>query len=36
MKSVMEQKDADTRVFSMYGSGPEGQLAMRITYKRRK
>jgi uncharacterized protein DUF1579 len=35
---VSEFKDADTRVFSMSFPGPDGkdQLAMRITFKRRK
>ncbi|HUL76483.1 MAG TPA: DUF1579 domain-containing protein [Vicinamibacteria bacterium] len=34
-KAVTEWKDADNRVFTMYG--PDGQtVAMRITYKRRK
>lgn len=38
MKSVVEYKDAGTRVFSMYGPGPDGKegLGMRITYKRRQ
>ena len=38
MKAVTEWKDADTRVFTMYGTGPDGKEApaMRITYKRRK
>ena len=37
MKSVVEYKDAGTRVFSMYGPGPDGKeaMGMRITYKRR-
>jgi len=34
VKSVVEHKDADTRVFSMYG--PDGAVGMTITYKRRK
>ncbi len=38
MKMVTEFKDPDSRVFSMYGPGPDGKemLGMRITYKRRK
>jgi hypothetical protein len=38
MKAVTEQKDPDTRVFTMYMGGPDGKEApaMRITYKRRK
>jgi Protein of unknown function (DUF1579) len=38
MKSVVDYKDADTRVFSMYGPGPDGKeaLSMRMTLKRRK
>jgi hypothetical protein len=38
MKSVVEYRDASTRVFSMYGPGPDGKegLGMRITYKRRQ
>jgi hypothetical protein len=38
MKSVTEWKDPDTRVFTMYMTGPDGKEApvMRITYKRRK
>ncbi len=38
MKSVVEYKDAGTRVFSMYGPGPDGKegLGLRITYKKRK
>lgn len=38
MKSVVEHKDRDTRVFSMYMPGPDGKevLTMRITYKRAK
>ena len=38
MKEVTEQKDADTRVFTMYATGPDGKEApaMRISYKRRK
>jgi hypothetical protein len=34
MKSVVEHKDPDTRVFTMYG--PDGAAGMTITYKRRK
>jgi hypothetical protein len=36
-RSVTEYKDKDTRVFSMYGPGPDGKeaLGMKITYKRR-
>lgn len=33
-KSVVEHKDPDTRVFTMYG--PDGSAGMTITYKRRK
>jgi hypothetical protein len=38
MRSVVEVKDASTRVFTLYGTGPDGKEAesMRITYKRRK
>jgi hypothetical protein len=38
MTSVVEWKDADTRVFTMSTAGPDGKqiTAMRITYKRRK
>jgi hypothetical protein len=38
MKSVVDYKEADTRVFSMYGPGPDGKetMGMRITYKRRR
>lgn len=38
MKTVTEWKDADTRIFTMYTTGPDGKeaTAMRITYKRRK
>jgi len=38
MKSTTEWKDADTRVFTMYGPGPDGKEAptMRISYKRKK
>jgi len=38
MRSVVEWKDADSRVFTMFGPGPDGKEAtiMRITYKRRK
>jgi hypothetical protein len=37
MKSVVEYKGADTRVFTMYSPGPDGKdvAGMRITYKRR-
>ena len=37
-RSVVEYKDADTRVFSMYQKGPDGKeaLGLKITYKRRK
>lgn len=37
MKSVVDYKDAGTRVFTMYGPGPDGRdtMTMRITYKRR-
>lgn len=37
-KSVVEYKDADTRVFTMYKLGADGKEAaeMRITYTRRK
>jgi hypothetical protein len=37
-KSVVQRKDADTRVFSMYQAGPDGKeaLGMKITYTRRK
>jgi hypothetical protein len=37
MKSVVEYKDDNTRVFTMYGPGPDGKeaMGMRITYKRR-
>jgi len=37
-KSLVEYKDADTRVFSMYQAGPDGKemLGMKISYKRRK
>ena len=37
-KEVTEWKDADTRVFTMYMTGPDGKEApnLRITYKRRK
>jgi hypothetical protein len=34
MKSVVEHKDPDTRVFTMYG--PDGSAGMKITYRRRK
>jgi hypothetical protein len=38
MRSVVEWKDPDTRVFTMYGPTPDGKevTMMRITYKRRK
>ena len=38
MKSVVQYKDTSTRVFSMYGPGPDGKdaMGMRITYKRRQ
>jgi hypothetical protein len=38
MKNVSEQKDPDTRVFTMFMPGPDGKdvPGMRITYKRRK
>jgi len=38
MKSVVQYKDANTRVFTMYGPGPDGKeaMGMRITYMRRK
>jgi Protein of unknown function (DUF1579) len=38
MKSTVVLKDADTRVFTMSGPGPDGKdtTMMRITYKRRK
>ena len=38
MKSVVEYKSADSRVFSMYGPGPAGKeaLGMRITYTKKK
>ena len=38
MKTVTQHTDDDTRVFTMYGTGPDGKEAptMRITYKRRK
>jgi hypothetical protein len=37
-KSVVEVKDAGTRIFSMYGTGPDGKegLGMRITYQRKQ
>jgi uncharacterized protein DUF1579 len=37
-KAVTQYKDDDTRVFTMYMTGPDGKEApgMRITYKRRK
>jgi hypothetical protein len=34
MKSVVEHKDPDTRVMTMYG--PDGSVGMKITYTRRK
>ncbi len=38
MKSVSEYKSPGTRVFTMYGPGPDGKetMGMRITYTRRK
>jgi hypothetical protein len=38
MKSVVQYKDPNTRVFSMYGPGPDGKEAkmMTITYTRKK
>ncbi len=38
MRSVVEYKTPDNRVFTMYGPGPDGKEAMmmRITYTRRK
>jgi hypothetical protein len=38
MKAVTQYKDDDTRVFTMYMTGPDGKEnpGMRITYKRRK
>ena len=38
MKATTEWKDTDTRVFTMYATGPDGKEVptMRITYKRRK
>jgi hypothetical protein len=38
MKSVVEYKGADSRVFTMYMPGPDGKdvLGMRITYTKRK
>lgn len=38
MRSVVEWKDDSTRVFTMYGPGPDGKEmeGMRITYTRRK
>lgn len=37
MRSVVEYKDDGTRVFTMYGPGPDGKeaMGMRITYSRR-
>ena len=37
-KAVVEYKDADTRVFTMYNTGPDGKevVGMKITYKRRR
>lgn len=36
-RSVLEHKDANTRVYTMYGAGPDGKefLNLRITYTRR-
>jgi hypothetical protein len=38
MRSVIELRDASTRVFTLYGPGPDGKemQSMRITYMRRK
>ena len=38
MRSTIEHKDPGTRVFTMYGPGPDGKemMGMRITYKRKK
>jgi hypothetical protein len=38
MRSVVEVKGTSTRVFSLYGSGPDGKemMSMRITYTKRK
>ena len=38
MRETTEWKDADTKVFTMFMSGPDGKEAptMKITYKRRK
>jgi hypothetical protein len=38
MKSVVEYKDANTRVFTLYGPGPDGKegKVMSITYTRKK
>jgi len=38
MKSVVHYKDADTRIFTMYATGPDGKEVpgMRITYTRKK
>ena len=38
MKSVVQYKDPNTRVFTMYGPGPDGKEAkmMTITYTRKK
>ena len=38
MKSLVEYKDAGTRIFTMYMTGPDGKEVpgMRITYKKRK
>jgi Protein of unknown function (DUF1579) len=38
MRDTTEWKDADTKVFTMYMTGPDGKEAptMKITYKRRK
>ena len=36
-KAVSQSKDANTRVFTMYMTGPDGKEAptLKITYKRR-
>jgi hypothetical protein len=38
MRSVSRLKDADTRIFEMFNTGPDGKevLGMRITYTRQK
>jgi hypothetical protein len=38
IKSVVEYKDAGSRIFTMYMPGPDGKElpGMRITYKKRK